>query len=278
VREPGIAESPAGRRILVWKWWGSVQQSLSMSDVPSVLSIRHRVDAEQLARDFRRSGRVQIANFLEPESADAICTCLAGQSDWSMVFNVQGKHHDADASALESWSAADRRKLFEIIHAQAATDFQYCYETLPIYDIYHKSLLKGHFVHTVFEFLNSPDFLNLMRLVTRDSTIAFADAQATRFRPGHFLTRHDDNVDGKCRRAAYVLNLSRNWSPDWGGILQFFGADGNVDGGFTPAFNTLNILRVPSEHSVGIVAPFAMENRLSITGWLRSGNDPMIAG
>ena len=255
----------------------SLQQSVSVQGVPPVLGVQRRVDIEQLARAFRRCGRVQIANFLEPDAANAIFDCLSGQSAWSMVFNVQGKHHDADASALESWSPEDRHKLLDIIHEQAATDFQYCYETLPIYDIYHKSLMKGHFVHTVFEFLNSPGFLSLMRRVTRDSEIAFADAQATRFRPGHFLTRHDDNVDGKCRRAAYVLNLSRNWSPDWGGILQFFGSDGNIDCGFTPAFNTLNLLRVPIEHSVGIVAPFATQNRISITGWLRSGADPMIA-
>ena len=100
---------------------------------------------------------------------------------------------------------------------------------------------------------------------------------ATRFQPGHFLTRHNDNVEGKRRRIAYVLNLSRDWNPDWGGALQFFDKHDNVQCAYTPSFNTLNLLRVPSVHSVGIVAPFAASNRLSITGWLRSGRDPMAA-
>ncbi|MBT8077420.1 MAG: 2OG-Fe(II) oxygenase [Gammaproteobacteria bacterium] len=239
--------------------------------------IDHHCDVETLARDFREFGRVQIPNFLVPGDAESIHDCLTTQSGWSMVFNLQGKHHDTDASALDSWTEKDRRKLLDLIHQKAAAEFQYFYETLPIYDIYHRSLMQGHYVNTVFEFLNGDEFLTLMQRVTQDKQIAFADAQATRYGPGHFLTRHDDNVDGKCRRVAYVLNLSRNWSADWGGILQFFNANGNVDCGYSPSFNTLNLMRVPTEHSVSIVAPFATESRISITGWLRSGDDPMAA-
>ena len=98
--------------------------------------------------------------------------------------------------------------------------------------------------------------------------------QATRFDPGHFLTCHDDSVEGKNRLFAYVLNLSQVWRPDWGGSLQFFNSEGNVEEAYTPAFNTLNMFRVPADHSVGIVAPFAGASRYSITGWLRSGKDP----
>ena len=114
-----------------------------------------------------------------------------------------------------------------------------------------------------------------MRAVTGDDTIAFADAQATRFDPGHFLTCHDDKVGGKSRRVAYVLSLSPVWRPDWGGALQFFGVDGNIEQAYVPTYNAINLFRVPSDHSVSIVAPFAGASRYSITGWLRSGKDPM---
>ena len=39
---------------------------------------------------------------------------------------------------------------------------------------------------------------------------------------------------------------------------------------FTPAFNSLNVFKVPAQHAVSIVAPFAGAPRLSITGWIRS--------
>lgn len=38
---------------------------------------------------------------------------------------------------------------------------------------------------------------------------------------------------------------------------------------FTPRFNTLNLLKVPSPHSVTQVALSAGADRLSVTGWLR---------
>ena len=40
----------------------------------------------------------------------------------------------------------------------------------------------------------------------------------------------------------------------------------NADG-LLPTFNTLNIFRVPADHSVSMVTPFAGAVRYAITGW-----------
>jgi SM-20-related protein len=66
------------------------------------------------------------------------------------------------------------------------------------------------------------------------------------------------------------LNLTHQWRADWGGILNFLDADGHVAEGYVPAFNALNLFRVPQRHNVSYVAPFAMNGRYSITGWLRA--------
>jgi hypothetical protein len=108
------------------------------------------------------------------------------------------------------------------------------------------------------------------RGVTGDDRIDFVDAQATRYRPGQVLTGHDDAAEGKNRLYAYVLNLTRDWRADWGGVLAFEGADGHIEAGFVPAFNALNLFAVPMRHAVTQVASFAPRDRLSITGWLRS--------
>ncbi|WP_299646545.1 hypothetical protein [Sphingomonas bacterium] len=49
---------------------------------------------------------------------------------------------------------------------------------------------------------------DLLRTVTGEPTIAFADAQATAYAPGDLLTAHDDRVAGKRRKAAYVLSVT----------------------------------------------------------------------
>jgi SM-20-related protein len=230
-----------------------------------------------LADTFSRNNRLQIPGILDGLSANAIYDSLTNFQHWNLVFNKSGTHVDSNASDVAAWRQTDRDKLEDIIHSQASNDFQYYYETVPIYDAYHKALLPGHFINRIFEFLNSKEFLALMRTVTGDDSIAFADAQATCYKKGHFLTRHDDDVSEKSRRAAYVLSLSRDWNPDWGGALQFFDAKGNIECGYVPTFNALNLFRIPASHSVGLVAPFAKTGRYSITGWLRSGRDPMLA-
>jgi len=117
------------------------------------------------------------------------------------------------------------------------------------------------------EFLNAPEFLNLMREITGIPEIARTDGQATLYRPGDFLTVHNDEAKLAKRLVAYVLNMTPVWRSDWGGALQFIG---NIAEGYVPAFNVLNIFRVPARHAVSAVTPFG-GLRYSITGWLLAG-------
>ena len=110
----------------------------------------------------------------------------------------------------------------------------------------------------------------MLRDVTGEDRIAFADAQATAYAPGDFLTGHDDAVGGKKRLAAYVFGLTPVWRVEWGGLLLFHGSDGDVDAGLAPRFNTLNVFAVPQTHSVSMVTREAPSRRYSITGWLRA--------
>jgi SM-20-related protein len=231
-------------------------------------------DQESLHRAFARHPRIQIRNFLDLHSADAVGDAVVNQKRWNLVYMDGEKHVDSDANAVAKWPAKQRQLLMKHVYKQATGRFQYMYATVPIYDIYYQNQLPGHYFNTIFEFLNSEEFLGFSRSVTGEEKIAFADAQATRFDPGHFLTCHDDAVAGKNRLFAYVLSLTQMWRPDWGGCLQFFNDEGNIEEAYTPAFNALNLFGVPADHSVSIVAPFAGASRYSITGWLRAGTDP----
>ncbi|MFX9023862.1 2OG-Fe(II) oxygenase family protein, partial [Acinetobacter baumannii] len=77
----------------------------------------------------------------------------------------------------------------------------------------------------VYDFINSEIGLSFLRTLTGDDRIAYVDAQATRYLPGHFLTEHDDEADGKHRLFAFVLNLTPRWRVDWGGLLLFIDKD-----------------------------------------------------
>ncbi|MFT5709399.1 MAG: SM-20-related protein [Halioglobus sp.] len=224
---------------------------------------------------FEECGRVHIANFLAGQSAQQIYDCLSQQEKWNLVFQTNNKHTDVDA---DSWSQLDDDQLADfkkIVFAQAQQGFQYLNKNIPIYDVYHKKLMPNHFFNTIFEFLNGEEFLDFCRVLTSEPEIGFADAQATCYSPGHFLNHHDDNIYGKDRVAAYVLNMTPAWDRNWGGALQFFDNDGHVEEAYMPKFNALNVFRIPKSHSVSYVTPFAGASRFSITGWLRKGQDPL---
>lgn len=170
---------------------------------------------------------------------------------------------------LERLSLNEQARFIELAHAEARQGFHYMFDNLRISDPIDAGGQAPSSYRRVLGFLNSPEFLNFIRVVTGDDRPTCCDAQATRFQPGHYLTEHDDRVPHKNRLYAYVLNLSEGWRSDWGGILNFLDADGHVAEGYTPAFNALNLFKVPQRHSVSFVTPFAGSPRLAITGWIR---------
>jgi SM-20-related protein len=227
------------------------------------------LDVKAIAHIYASAGRVHIRPVFSTASAERIHQSLQNEVPWQLHLNDGDHPVSRDAASFDGLPAADRARVFDSVHASAARRFQYIYYTLPLSDLYESGQMRDLYLMRVHEFLNSPEFLDFARRVTGVSSIALADAQATCYRPGHFLTRHDDLAHGKKRIAAYVLNFTPRWVADWGGILQFIDGDGHVAEGYTPVFNALNLFRVPQPHSVSHVAPFAQASRLSITGWLR---------
>ena len=222
------------------------------------------------ARSLALDGSVHVAGIIEPRCAARAYHCLATETVWSLHFNLGKDARDLPLQVLDQMPEPDRKLIFDAIYRQATHGFQYLYDNFSLSDAYAAGQQLELYVMRILELLNSPAFLEWARQVTGVSAIALADAQATRYRAGHFLTCHDDAVEGKNRVAAYVLNLTPVWGADWGGILNFIDRDGHIAEGYTPAFNAINILRVPQAHSVSIVAPFAGGARYSITGWLRT--------
>ena len=230
------------------------------------------LDRKSISQDLKRQGYVHIPDVLPAENAQRIYRSLLGETHWNLVFTDRGQHVDLLAAQLETMGAQKVLQLQQAVYAQAQHDFQYCYQNYPIFDAYKAGINKGHVLHKFYEWLNSENFLDFARAATGADDISFADAQATRFKPGHFLTTHDDSHGEKNRRAAYIFNFTVDWSADWGGYLQLLDEQDDIRFGLRPSFNALNILAIPQKHNVSIVAPFAGGMRMSISGWLRYGD------
>ncbi|WP_375205661.1 2OG-Fe(II) oxygenase [Hyphococcus sp.] len=237
------------------------------------MQLNPTLDPDALHERFKRHGRISIPKILDKADAETLCKSIEKEPRRNLVFFANGRHFDIDATGWRDFDEEKKRTTEEIIHAGAQKGFSYFYENIPIYDRWKAGSELSVPLKNAVAFLNSEPYLNFVRRVTGFDDIAFADAQATLYGPGHFLTLHNDAVEGKNRRAAFVVNLTKKWRQDWGGYLNFFDEEGHIEGAFMPTFNTLNMFAVPAAHSVGLVSPFAGAVRISITGWLRAGVD-----
>ncbi|WP_429910709.1 2OG-Fe(II) oxygenase [Glycocaulis sp.] len=232
-----------------------------------------RDDIAQLAEKFAKDGRVLVPDLLPAETANALYQRLHSWTGWHLVSCIGGQHRAFEASAMEALDKAKFAQFVETAGLQARQGFQYLFRNYPLYDLGMQDRLDDPVLRQALGIVRSPDFLELARAITGRRAISYTDSQATAFGPGHYLTTHDDDVDGKNRLAAYVVNLTPGWRADFGGQLQFLNAEGHVDEAFVPGFNTLALFSVPAQHAVSVVAPFAPGYRYALTGWLRQGTE-----
>lgn len=231
-------------------------------------------DADHLAALFRVNRRLHIPSFLEGDGAERLLDFLRTTESWKLVLNSDDKLFELDRKTQAALTTEQQRQLDHAVFAKARHGFQYRYETVRVPDSEDERKSRGTLVDDFARFMSDEPALSFFRTVVGEADLTFADAQATAYGPGHFLTSHNDEVLGKRREAAFVVNLSKNWSADWGGLLTFHEPKEAIAEAFIPKFNSLNLFAVPQLHSVTIVAPFAPRRRYSVTGWLRTGPKP----
>jgi len=229
------------------------------------------LDRDRLAVEFKAGGRIQIRDFLDAEDAAALHSEMRRREDWRQVVNSGDKVFDLDGPTRAGMSAEQRRALDEAVYAGAREGFQHRYEAIRIPDEAQARQASDDLFAKFALFLSGGEARDLLRAVIGRPELDFADAQATAYAPGDFLTAHDDAVSGKHRLAAYVFGLTPQWRTEWGGLLLFHEDGGDVERALMPRFNTLNIFAVPQLHSVSEVSRAAPFRRYSITGWLRAG-------
>jgi len=235
--------------------------------------LRPGLNTDEWAARFRERGRVLVPSVLRDSTAQRLETCLRKEVPWGLATLVEGEGRTIPAEELARMQPGDWQRLARRVQTEARDGYQFLYNSYMMVAAWKERRDPDLFLHRFLEFLNSAPMLDFARRVTGLDDIAKADAQATRYLPGHFLRKHNDIYrasDTDERRAAYVFNLSREWHADWGGLLEFMDDEGRIEESWIPAWNALAIFRVPTWHCVSCVAPYATAPRLSITGWFRT--------
>lgn len=227
-----------------------------------------RGDIDQLTAGLRAEGAVSIPGFLETADAQDLAAELESAADWVEIFRGEEKVYEMPQAAFLALDAARKAELQRRVERAARLGLQYRYRAIRVSEDAAERAQRGMLLDRFADLMNSAAGLALLRKITGCADIALADAQATDYRAGDFLTTHDDGIEGKNRLFAYVFSLTPTWRADWGGLLMF--EHGERVSGFVPDFNVLRLFAVPSAHHVSYVAPWVEARRLSITGWLRA--------
>lgn len=229
-------------------------------------------DIAALRKQFLADGVVSVPGFVNAEIAEQLRTDIMALP-WEMAYVVNGKPAKLPVSQLKQLPVNERQALFQRVLTEASSkQYSFMYDTYMLITHYLQNTLASPLLRYYVETISSPAVLNFMRELTANNTIIKADAQASRYLPGHYLKTHDDSgvSFNQHRIAAYTLSFSKNWQADWGGMLHLQDDMLRVERSYMPEFGTLNVFAVPKQHFVSQVTNYCPEQRLSIVGWLRS--------
>jgi len=230
------------------------------------------LDIPALAAEFAKTGRVRVKNVLDQAVVEAV-TVEMSELPMQLFCATGAGVAVIDPADLVSWDRARQVELQRAL-AQAASKaegFAYMgYRMTEAWQAGAPDTALGRF----YTALKSEQTLDAIRKITGASTFDGVFAQATDYRPGHYLTRHLDDPKGELRKFAFVWGFTKTWDPDWGGLLQFYNNDAEPTHSYSPGFNTLDLFDVRHVHSVTLVAPFSLHPRLAVSGWFVKG-DPL---
>lgn len=227
--------------------------------------ISNDIEIDHWRRALAQRTCVQIPAFLQPDAADLLATELAERTPWQLAERSEGESRTTPRGAYPD--DAEFARVLQRGYARAADSYQFSYDSYMLVRAAKEGWDPDLVAHRVLQFLNTPQFVEFARYLGSDASITHVSAQCTRYRPGQYLMPHQDLEISEGRRYAYVINLSRDWAPDWGGQLQFLDTEGNIADTFLPRWNSLSLFRVPQTHQVTLVAPWAVRPRHAITGW-----------
>ena len=238
--------------------------------------INKDLDIQSLKEEYQKEKFIVIKNFLQIEEAEKLSTYYNEEVPadwWSWMFLP-----DPDLG-LENWSTnvypEDGSKSLQKLIATKRNFLNKIYkENRGFSYIYQRVFFGTHYPSCLCEecvfrksFLENSPMVNFLNEISGYEDLKPGELFASRYGLGDYNGPHNDNSKG---RVTIVLNLSKNWLPQDGGL--FFGMEEDyctVKHVEVPTFNSLVIFDVSDggmPHLVNHVTN-PDKKRTAITGW-----------
>jgi len=238
--------------------------------------INSEINGNLYREEFEKNGSVVIKNFLTEEYIEKLHMFFINDMPDHWWSNASYPGVDGNISYLRNLPEYQ-----EHIHANLN------YVNNIFYNGSNTSGIAGnisyHFYRTVGDhvagcycaecefrtWLLSADMLNFLSNISGETYTSFSTTFASKYSEGCFLSPHTDHSNGDI---GFVLQFTKDWKPQWGGLLHFMNDEGDqIEQVEVPTFNTLTLFRLPEQkgkwHYVSHVNPGVKSVRLAYSGW-----------
>jgi Rps23 Pro-64 3,4-dihydroxylase Tpa1-like proline 4-hydroxylase len=228
--------------------------------------INTNIDIEKCREEFLRTGSVFIRDFFIAEYAEVLYNFfnLNMPSDWwysasALQNGVEyDRNYESDRSILLAKRAIANQRMYE-------GNFSYSFlRTI-------NNHVEGCYCDecNLRKILISEEVLKFLSSISGEKIVNSNELFASKYEEGCFLSPHHDLKNGDI---GFVLQLTKGWLPQWGGLLHFMTDDrSKVTTTEIPTFNTLTLFHLPDQsgkwHYVSHVNPGVKSSRIAYTGW-----------
>jgi len=218
---------------------------------------------ETYIQHFQEKKIVQIESFLTPYFAEDLFKTSLLEKKWNLASGFGKMKFEKPLEP--KFENANQLQVKNINLHFKEDEFTY---------IFHRSMnnkIPSRMEFLIRQQLSSPEFLSYINQITNVKVTQLSTLFLSKYKSSHFLGPHSDKGNGKL---AFVLNLTKFWKPQHGGILHFLSEDRkDIIDSYVPGFNNLILFEVPEEeerpHFVSHVNPYVKHSRFAITGWFR---------
>ncbi len=223
------------------------------------------------AKQFARDGYIVLDNFFNEDDIDRAWkeVAIKATGDWTLSTHPSKKEdgsveQEATYNFLRPENHDESVNRIREATEAAKTSTSMCYVFVRTYNMQVDKPFRELLLNKI----------DLISEITGEPLNDFYSAFTSCYEQGCFLSPHTDDFDTAehIPNIAFVLNLTKEWRWEWGGLLHLFDRspweNGEVIKVIKPCYNSLVLFKLPRWHYVSEVAGSADAKRLAFSGWL----------
>lgn len=233
--------------------------------------INPSVNLESIKEEFEKNKVVVIQDFLKGEIAEDLYSWFSEEmpSEWWDVSTFPQKNEKGPSFVRNT------DENYELIRSNYEYSLQAFAEGKFAYNFYRTK--DNHFDDcsctecNLRKWLVQSECLDFISTATGTKYTDSDEVFAACYGIGDYLSPHVDSPNGTL---GFVYQLTKNWLPEYGGLLHFMDDERQiVERIEVPTFNTLTLFHLPENkgkwHFVSPVSPGTPELRFTYTGWFK---------